>query len=200
MNGFKTTLINCQQCGRRILIRAADAERGCIVCSHVGCGAVNRLQETFQYDEAIVRGLPDFGTLTYLDNPERVFPLQFGPNVIGTAETCTVRLERFSHDGRCYISRRHCTLTIVFDQWRGRLRYQLQDGVLDTRKRELQPSLNGTLLHEMPLQKMEVIDVENDGVITLGGVDRFRLTHYFIPPAMLATYKIALVYHPDRTE
>ncbi|RRB17938.1 FHA domain-containing protein [Larkinella knui] len=200
MNGFKTTLIACQHCGRRIMVRAADAARGSITCSHVGCGAVNSLQSAFQYDEAIVQGLPEFGKLTYLNKPEITYPLQFGPNVIGTGDSCTVQVERFVHNGRCFISRRHGTLTVTFDKWSGRLRYQLQDGALDESRQHLQPSLNGTLLNGIPLQKMELIDVENEGVITLGGADRFRLAHFSIPAAMLTTYKVDLAFNPDRTE
>ncbi|GAB3920764.1 FHA domain-containing protein [Larkinella terrae] len=200
MSGFKMTLIACQQCGRRIMVRMADAERGTITCSHVGCGAVNILQTAFHYDEAIVQGLPEFGHLTYIGKPGRIYPLQFGQNSIGTADSCTVQIERFQHNGRCFISRRHCTLTVSFDKWRGRLRYQLQDGVLDGELRQLHSSLNGTLLNETPLQKMELIDVDHESVITLGGVDRFRLTHYFIPSTMLDTYKVDLSFNPDRTE
>ncbi|MGV3556525.1 MAG: FHA domain-containing protein [Larkinella arboricola] len=200
MNGFKITLINCLSCGRRIMVRAADAERGTIRCSHVGCGADNRLQTAFHYDQAIVQGLPGFGYLTYLGHPEVTYPLQFGPNVIGTSESCTVQVGRFIHEGRCFISRRHCTLTVTFDQWSGQLRYQLQDGAPEPDQPEIRSSLNGTYLNGSLLQKTEQIDLNHDGIITLGGADRFRLTHYFIPPAMLTTYKVELAFNPDRTE
>ncbi|MGA0559282.1 FHA domain-containing protein [Larkinella sp. VNQ87] len=199
-SGFKLTLITCQQCGRRIMVRASDAERGSIRCTHIGCGAVNGLSAGFHYSDALVQGLPAFGQLTYLENPAMAYPLRFGPNVIGTAGTCTVPVERFTHEGRCFISRRHCTLTVTFDKWTGRLRYQLQDGVQNAGQLNRQHSLNGTFLNGVPLKKMEIIDVENDGIITLGGVDRFRLTHYVIPPAMLDTYRVAVAFNPDRTE
>ena len=201
MGGFKTTLVNCRQCGRRIMVRAADAERGAIVCSHMGCGAVNGLQKPFHYDEAIVQGLPSFGQLTYLDNPETTYPLQVGNNVIGTADACTIQVERIVHNGRCFISRRHCTVSVTFDKWTGQLRYQLQDGAVDdSTTQNRQYSLNGTLLNSTPLQKMEIIDIGDGEIITLGGVDRFRLTHFAIPPAMLDTYKIELDFNPDRTQ
>ncbi|MVM28703.1 FHA domain-containing protein [Spirosoma sp. HMF4905] len=200
MSGFKTTLISCQQCGRRIMVRAADTERGSITCSHVGCGAVNILQKPFHYDETIVQGLPLFGQLTYLGSPETQYPLQFGDNVIGTSDTCTVQVARFVHNGRCFISRRHCTLTVVFDKWTGQLRYQLQDGTVDLAMHSVQSSLNGTQLNGTSLQKTEIVDVDNEGIITLGGVDRFRLTHFSIPAAMLDTYKIELDFNPDRTQ
>ena len=200
MSGFKTTLIVCQQCGRRIMVRAADAERGSITCSHVGCGAVNILQKSFHYDENIMRGLPEFGQLTYLGNPKTAYPLQFGPNVMGTDESCTVQLDRFVHNGRCFISRRHCTLTVTFDKWSGQLRYQLQDGALETGKQEMKYSLNGTQLNGSPLQRTEIIDVDDEGIIALGGADRFRLTHFTIPAPMLDTYKVELDFNPDRTQ
>ncbi len=182
------------------MVRAADAERGSITCSHVGCGAVNMLQTGFHYNEAIVQGLPGFGQLTYLDDPSKTYSLQFGPNVIGTSDSSTVRVERFMHDGRCFISRRHCTLTITFDKWSGQLRYQLQDGAPDPATETRQYSLNGTQLNRTLLQKTEVIDVANNDLITLGGADHFRLIHFVIPPAMLDTYKVDLAFNPDRTQ
>lgn len=200
MPTFQTTLITCQQCGRRIMVRAVDAERGSITCSHIGCGAVNNLQTAFQYDEALVNGLPDFGQLLYLGTPETTYPLQFGPNTVGTGEGCTVRVSRFEHGGRCYISRQHCTLTITFDKWTGQLRYRVQDGATGPDSPTMRPSLNGTLLNGAPLQKTEIIDVGDGDVITLGGADRFRLTHATINPVMLDTYKIDLAYNPDRTQ
>ncbi|GAB2581738.1 FHA domain-containing protein [Spirosoma areae] len=200
MSAFKTTLITCQQCGRRILVRTADAELGSITCSHVGCGAVNVLQTAFQYDENIVRGLPGFGQLIYLGSSATAYPLQFGRNVIGTSDTCTMQVDRFVHNGRCYISRRHCTLTITFDKWTGQLRYQLQDGAVDLQTQIMQYSLNGTQLRGTPLQKAEMIDVGDDEIITLGGLDRFRLSHFAISPAMLDTYKVELDFNPDRTQ
>ncbi|AUD04912.1 FHA domain-containing protein [Spirosoma pollinicola] len=200
MSGFKTTLIVCQQCGRKIMVRAVDAERGSILCSHVGCGAVNALQKAFHYDEHIVQGLPSFGHLTHADEPKTTYPLQFGPNSIGTSDTCTVQVPRLMHNGRCFISRRHCTLTVMFDKWTGQLRYQLQDGAVDPDATTIKYSLNGTQLANTPLLKTEIVDVADREIITLGGLDRFRLMHYSIPPVMLETYKVELDYNPDRTE
>ena len=199
MIGFKTTLINCERCGRKIMVRPPDAERGSITCSHVGCGAINLLQTGFQYDEAIVQGLPEFGRLTYGGQPAAQYPLQYGVNVIGTADSCTVQVERISHNGRCFISRRHCTLTVTFDRWSGQLRYQLEDGALDAYSVR-QYSLNGILLDGKPLQKTEIIDVNDGSTLTMGGADPFRLTHYTIPQAMLDTYKVELAFNPDRTQ
>ena len=200
MSSFRTTLITCQQCGRRIMVRAADAERGTITCSHVGCGAVNDLQTAFQYDDAIVDGLPDFGKLTYEGDPGTTYPLRFGPNIIGTGDACTVRVSRVEHSGRCYISRQHCTLTITFDKWTGRLRYCLQDGAAEPDAGTMKASLNGTLLNGTPLLKTENIDMGDGDIITLGGADRFRLAHAHIDPVMLDTYRIDLAFNPDRTQ
>ncbi|WP_077923153.1 FHA domain-containing protein [Spirosoma sp. 209] len=201
MTGFKTTLITCHQCARRIMVRAADAERGSIICSHLGCGAINTLQTTFQYDERLVQGLPGFGKLVCQRDPTQVYPLQFGDNVIGTANTCTVQVERFMHSGQCFVSRRHCTLTVTFDPWAGQLRYLLQDGVADPQQPDTrQYSLNGTQLNQVPIRKTELIDVADQALITLGGVDQFRLFHFSIPQPMLDTYKIELAFNPDRTQ
>ncbi|CCH54155.1 hypothetical protein BN8_03299 [Fibrisoma limi BUZ 3] len=175
-------------------------ERGSIVCSHIGCGAINALNTAFYYDDSILQGLPGFGELTYLESPGRTFKLHVGGNIIGTADGCDVRVDRYMHDGRCFISRRHCTLTVTFDKWTGVLRYQLQDGAIDPNEQSLRYSLNGTMLNGVGLQKTEIIDVDNGGVITLGGIDRFRLSHFMINQAMLDTYKVDLAYDPDRTQ
>ena len=132
--------------------------------------------------------------------PKRCTCSEFGANVIGTADSCTVQVGRLVHDGRCYISRRHCTLTVVFDKWTGQLRYQLCDGALEEASQTIKYSLNGTMLNGTPLLKTECLDVGNSQEITLGGIDRFRLTHYTIPPLMLETYKVDLDFNPDRTQ
>jgi len=200
MSTFKTSLIDCQQCGRKIMIRPVDREHGKIACSHAGCGAVNVLSMAFHYDENIVRGLPNFGHLTYHGDSAGEYSLQFGENVIGTADSCAVPVERFIHNGQCYVSRRHCTLIVTFDKWTGQLRYQLQDGATDPNTGAMRYSLNGTLLNSNRLSRTELIDVNDGGQITLGGIDQFRLTHYHIPPLMLDTYKVILTFNPDRTE
>ena len=181
------------------MVRATDAERGSIICSHVGCGGVNLLQTGCEYDEALVQGLPEFGRLTYVGQPTVYYSLQYGVNVIGTADSCTVQVERINHNGRCFISRRHCTLTVTFDTWSGQLRYQLEDGATDAYSVR-QYSLNGTLLDGKPMQKTEIIDMNDGSTLTLGGADQFRLTHYNLPPAMLDTYKVELAFNPDRTQ
>ncbi len=200
MSTVKTSLITCQQCARRIMVRPADVQRGSIVCSHTGCGATNLLSTAFQYDQAIVQGLPGFGELRHPATPNLAYPLRLGANVIGTGDTAQVRVERYLHDGRCYISRRHCTLTVTFDNWSGQLRYQLQDGAADPNTQISTPSLNGTQVNGSALRPSEQIDVTGDDTMTLGGLDAFRLVPYTINPAMLATYRVELDYNPDRTQ
>lgn len=205
---FKNKLIDCRQCGRKIMVRAADADRGQILCSHAGCGAVNDLAPVapagvaaYQYDESLALSLPGHGLLTYLGGGAPVvLPVRLGENIIGTDPSCTIPVSRYQHDGRCYISRRHCTLTVTFDQWLGTLRYQLRDGTLDPADQSLKPSLNGTWLGSERLHKTEVIDVPNGALITLGGLDRFQLTHQPINPVMQATYRIDITLNADQTQ
>ena len=200
MAGFKTTLMTCQRCGRKIMVRGTDMEQGQITCSHVGCGAINSLQTTFQYDQSLALSLPAYGQLTYLNAESVVLPIRFGDNILGTDASCDVRLERYQHEGHCYISRRHCLLTVSFDKWLGTLRYQLQDGSIDPTTKSLKTSLNGTYLNDVMLQKIEHIDMADGDVITLGGIDRFRLSPYVIDPAMRETYQVTVPHSLDQTQ
>ncbi|GAB3991311.1 hypothetical protein GCM10028807_21110 [Spirosoma daeguense] len=200
MSKFKTSLISCQQCGRRIMVRTADMERGSIICSHTGCGTMNVLATDVHYDENLITDLPSFGQLTYLGNVPKTYSLQFGANVIGTSSSCTVQVERIMHNGRCFISRRHCMLTVTFDKWTGQLRYQLQDGTIDPATQAILPSMNGTQLNGNALAKTELVDVADGGIITLGSVDRFRLTHAVISQSILDAHKIQTVFNPDQTQ
>jgi FHA domain len=200
MAAFKTTLMNCQACGRKIMVRATDAERGQITCSHAGCGAMNVLQSAFYYDQSLAEGLPAFGQLVYQNGPAPVLPLQLDENLLGTDATCQVKVDRYLHDGRCYISRRHATLTVTWDKWRGNLRYQLQDGAVDRADKTLKTSLNGTFLNGTQLRPTEQIDVADGDVITLGGIDQFRLVHQPIDPIMRDTYKVDTRLTLDQTQ
>lgn len=187
------------------MVKPADQAKGEIVCSHTGCGQVNKLAASFYYDDAIVKGLPDFGRLVYTGNPAVSYAIRYGANSLGTSETCTVRVERYVHNNRCFISRRHSTLTVMFDKWSGQLRYQLQDGTVDPGASTpgvatLKPSLNGTFLEQIRLLPTDAIDVPDGGLITLGGIDTFRLEHARISADMLATYKISVAFDPDQTQ
>jgi pSer/pThr/pTyr-binding forkhead associated (FHA) protein len=196
----KISLMSCLHCGGKIMVRPADVERGVIVCSHPGCGKPNTLAQTFGYDERLALDLPQHGQLVYQPDPTVVLPLRFGPNIIGTGEGSTGRVARYQHRGRCYISRRHCTLTVAFDPWAGTLRYQLQDGATDPATRQHQPSLNGTLLNGVRLQPQELIDVNHLAIISLGGADAFQLLQAQIAPELRETYKITHAFNADATQ
>ncbi len=162
---------------------------------------MNTFQKAFQYDPSLAVSLPAHGQLTYLNGSMPVMlPLHLGDNVIGTDEVCQIRVERYQHEGRCYISRRHCTLTVSLDKWLGTLRYQLQDGAIDPVEKTQKPSLNGTWLNGVRLHKTEQIDVIDGGIITLGGLDQFRLSHQSIDPTMRETYRVDIAYSADQTQ
>lgn len=198
----KISLMNCQHCGRKIMLRPADLERGFIICSHLNCGATNQLIPSIEYDPRLAIDLPAHGHLTYLNDSAVVLHLKLGLNVLGTSDSCSARVARYMHRGRCYISRRHCSLTVAFDQWTGTLRYQLQDGAPDpadgpdTHK----PSLNGTWLNGQRLRPSEMIDVGDGELISLGGADSFQLSHANIDPILRETYRIDSDFNADLTQ
>ncbi|MPR32315.1 FHA domain-containing protein [Cytophagaceae bacterium SJW1-29] len=199
MTVFKNSLISCQKCGRRIAVKARDFENGAIQCTHVGCGYINQLVQSY-YDEHILIGLPSFGQLVYEANPTMKYPLRLGTNVVGTSPTCEVAVERFIHGDKCYISRRHCTIEVLFNKWTGRFRYQLQDGASDIDSHHYKNSLNGTMLNGYLLQNGEKMDLNDQGLLGLGGKDVFRLEAYLIPGKMLESYRISKVIEPDETQ
>lgn len=187
------------------MVRQPDIDRGSIVCSHVGCGAINSLSKSVEYDLRLALDLPHHGHLIYQADPSVVLPLRLGTNVIGTGDSCSSRVARYQHKGRCYISRRHCTLTVVFDPWAGTLRYQLQDGADDPTERTWtqdrhKPSLNGTLLNGLRLQPTDIIDVGDGEFISLGGADTFQLIHAKIDPILRDTYRIDMEFNADLTQ
>lgn len=200
MISFKNTLINCQHCGQAILVKATDAERGEIRCKHPNCGKLNLLSTQSSYDPAITDGLPAFGQLTYVGRTDRAYPLRFGKNVIGIGTDCEVVVERFQHGGKCYISRRHCTLEVTFDKWQGQLRYLIQNGAIDPATNQHRESLNGTWVHDTLLKERERVDASEGDIIRLGGTDRFLLNTYTIPEPMLETYRILSCFDPDSTQ
>lgn len=199
MADFKNTLISCQKCGKLIAVKARDFESGAIQCTHAGCGQINALTQPY-YDERILEGLPEFGRLVHQANPTMKYPLRLGINVVGQSPTCEVAVERLMHEGRCYISRRHCTIEVIFDKWRGSFRYQLLDGAYDLDSNQYKNSLNGTLLNGYLLQNGEKIDIGGQGLIGLGGKDFFRLDAYRIPSRMLESYRTLKPLEPDETQ
>ncbi|RDB02388.1 FHA domain-containing protein [Runella aurantiaca] len=199
MTTFKNTIVPCQKCGKLIAVKVRDFENGAIQCTHTGCGHINQLTLPY-YDERILQGLPSFGHLIYHDNPSIVYPLRFGINVVGHSSSCHVHVERFLHEGKCYLSRRHCTIEVLFDKWDGNLRYQIQDGAIDSETGDYKNSLNGTLLNGYLLQNGEKIDVTDQGLVCLGGIDVFRLEVYQIPQAMRQTYLTFKPFELDETQ
>jgi hypothetical protein len=196
----RISLMSCLHCGGKLMIRPTDVERGFVVCTHVGCGGTNTLAQTMEYDQRLAIDLPAHGQLVYQSDPAVVLRLQFGQNILGTGEGSTQRVARYQHRGRCYISRRHCTLTVVFDPWAGTLRYQLQDGATDPADRQHKPSLNGTYLNGVRLQAQELIDVNHQDLISLGVADVFRLEHALIDPRLRETYQITRAFNADATQ
>lgn len=184
------------------MVRAADTECGHITCSHVGCGAINILQTMWHYDQSLALSLNAYGQLAYLNDPVpgTLLPLHFGNNVLGTDSTCQIRIDRYQHEGQCYISRHHCTLTVSFDKWLGTLRYQLRDGRFDPNNKTIKASLNGTSINGIALHPTEQIDVADGDIITLGGIDRFRLSHQLIDSIMRETYKVDIAHNFDQTQ
>jgi pSer/pThr/pTyr-binding forkhead associated (FHA) protein len=196
----KISLMSCLHCGGKLMIRPADVERGFIVCTHTGCGSTNPLAQSVEYDQRLALDLPTHGLLVYQSDPAVVLRLRFGQNVIGTGEGSTGRVARYEHRGRCYISRRHCTLTVAFDPWAGTLRYQLQDGATDPADRQHKSSLNGTYLNGARLQAQELIDMGHHDLVSLGGADVFRLEQATIDPLLRETYKITRDFNADATQ
>ena len=199
MTTFKNTIIPCQKCGKLIAVKVRDFENGAIQCTHPGCGHINQLTQAF-YDERILLGLPSFGQLVYQKDPALRYPLRVGVNTVGHSSSCTVHVKRFINDGKCYLSRKHCTIEVLFDKWTGKLRYTLQDGVIDPESGQYKNSLNGTFLNSYLLQNGEKMDIADQGLVGLGGVDVFRLEAYFIPQSMLQTYLTQKLLEPDETQ
>lgn len=169
------------------------------MCTHAGCGHSNQLVQSY-YDDRILQGLPAYGQLVSPASPTMKYPLRLGTNVVGISPGCEVVVERYIHGGKCYISRRHCTVEVLFNKWTGRFRYQVQDGASDINSHQYKNSLNGTLLNGYLLQNGEKIDMENGGLLSLGGKDVFRLEPYSIPDTMLASYLMVKPIEPDETQ
>lgn len=199
MTTFKNTIIPCQKCGKLIAVKVRDFENGLIQCTHTGCAHINQLTQAF-YDERILLGLPSFGQLIYQQDPALRYPLRASVNTVGHSSLCTVHIERFMHEGKCYISRRHCTIEVAFDKWSGKLRYTLQDGAIDLDSGQYKNSLNGTFLNDYLLRNGEKIDITDPGLVGLGGMDVFKLEAYIIPQSMLETYLIQKPLEPDETQ
>jgi pSer/pThr/pTyr-binding forkhead associated (FHA) protein len=200
MTSVKNSIINCQKCGKIIVVRAKDYEKGSILCSHAGCNFTNLLLK-YYYNQNLVNAIPSYGRIIHTQKVHLIFDLQIGLNVVGQSSTCQVQLPRILHSDKCYISRRHCTIDVKFDRWAGKLRYLIQDGASSLEHAgEHQSSLNGTTVNGYLLKRDEKIDLLNNEVINLGGMDIFKIETYEIPPSLLESYRITDYFNPEETQ
>ena len=200
MNNFKNTIITCHNCNKLVMVKVSDFNNGKIQCSHGGCGYVNILSSQSYYDSTITNYLDEFGKLVYISNPSYKYFLKLGKNVIGVGNDCEVQLNRFIHNNKCFISRRHTTIEVTLDKWTGLFRYRVQDGAIDYLTNQHKKSLNGTKLNNLPLKESEMIDIPNKGIINIGGMDEFELIPAIISEKTLATYKINMAFDADNTQ
>lgn len=185
----------CYQCGEIISPRAKDFRAREYQCK---CGYINIIAKSVAYDGRVLFGMPIYGTLVYMDNPNKRYMLNSLKNKVGRGVGCNVRLERFEHDGKCYISNYHCTINIGFDNHTGKIRYEISDGVVQEGE-NLKPSTNGTLVNNMRLKYEDKVEIPEGGIINLGGIDKFRIEPFVIPKETLDTYKVN-IEHVEMTE
>jgi pSer/pThr/pTyr-binding forkhead associated (FHA) protein len=200
MGKFKNTIINCQNCQKLVMVKVVDWEKGEIICSHIGCNFKNKLNTNFHFNEDITKYLTEFGHLVAIDKPQRKYPLKMGKNIIGVSNECDLKLERNLHNNKCYISRKHATIEVIFDKWSGLLRYRVYDGVFDGLTNEQKNSMNGTIVNNIQLKTKEIVDIPVNGKISFGGIDVFELVPSIIPKQMLNTYKTSLIFDEDSTQ
>ncbi len=192
--------MTCQNCNKLIMVKTSDWSNGKIQCSHIGCGYVNILSSHYYYSENITQNLSEFGKLVYKNDPSYEYFLKLGKNVIGVADDCDVKLERFIHNNKCFISRRHSTIEVIFDKWNGLFRYRISDGANDTLSNAYKKSLNGTKINDLSLKENEIVDVPNKGIINIGGMDKFEVSPYIIPEKILNNYRVNVTFDEDSTQ
>lgn len=188
MTNFKNDMIFCIKCRKKNFIKVGAFEAGYFNCSH--CSHHNKLS-AYIYNERILEKLPHVGLLVSMKDSAERYVLKVGKNVLGVGEMADVILNRVMHNGKCFISRRHCTLTVSFDNRNGRLNYLLEDGAPDPITNEHKASLNYTFYKEKRIDRDESVYVADNGLINLGGEDTFRLEHVIIPEGTLDAYKIS---------
>lgn len=200
MKNFRKEYLSCI-CGRKNLIKKENFDVGYIDCTHSGCTHRNMITKRMYYDSTIMADLKDFGKLIYLNKPGIEYKILKENNIIGRSSHCDIKIEAFRHSEKCFISNYHCTISISFDIWTGKLRYKLLDGAVDSATLKHKNSLNGTLLNGYTLRENEQIDIPHDGIVSMGGKDEFRLESYEIPAEILETYQIiAGAFNPDLTQ
>lgn len=180
-------MVDCYKCKKSNFVKASNFEVGFFKCT--GCGQENKLFST-HYDERILLGLPQFGSIVSVNNAAERYSLKLGKNIIGVSELADITVKRVTHNGKCFISRKHCTLEVKFDKWRGELNYVLQDGAIDTETKQYRNSLNFTFFKNKKVESQEAIYIAHKEIFNLGGEDAFRLEHYVIPVEMLQTYRV----------
>ena len=193
---LKNDMVNCYKCKKSNFVKASIFEIGFFKCA--GCGQENKLFNS-HYDERILLGLPQFGSIVSTSNAAERYPLKFGKNVIGVGDTANITVKKVTHNGKCFISKRHCTIEVKFDKWKGRLNYVLQDGADDEESNQHRNSLNFTFFKNKKVESQEAIYISHKEIFNLGGEDAFRLEHYMIPEAMLETYRISERINPEAT-
>lgn len=185
---FKNEHVVCFKCQHRNFVKAKVFEVGLFKCSK--CGKENKLFNAY-YDERILIGLPQFGSIVSVNNPSEKHTLKLGKNVIGVGEMADITVKRVTHNGKCFMSRKHCTLEVIFHKWTGQLMYRLQDGANDIESNQHKNSLNFTFFKKKKLDVQESAYIADKEIFNLGGEDAFRLEHFVIPEQMLQTYKIS---------
>jgi len=180
-------MVDCYKCKKSNFVKASNFEVGFFKCT--GCGQENKLFSA-HYDERILLGLPQFGSIVSVNNAAERYSLKLGKNIIGVSELADITVKRVTHNGKCFISRKHCTLEVKFDKWRGELNYVLQDGAIDTETKQHKNSLNFTFFKNKKVESQEAIYISHREIFNLGGEDAFRLEHYVIPVEMLQTYRV----------
>ena len=193
---YKNEMIVCFKCQKSNFVKAKTFEVGIFKCSN--CGQDNKLSNAY-YDERVLIGLPQFGSIVSINNSSERYALSLGKNVLGVGEMADITLKKAIHNGKYFISRRHCTLEVKFDKWKGQLNYVLQDGAMDTESKQHKNSLNFTFFKNKKVESQEAVYISNKEIFNLGGVDAFRLEHFIIPESMLQTYKVSERINPEET-
>jgi hypothetical protein len=194
---FKNEMIICFKCKKSNFVKVKSFEIGLFRCS--SCGQDNKLFGAY-YDERILIGIPQFGSIISVNNPSERYSLKLGKNIIGVGEMADIIVKRVTHNEKCFISRQHCTLEVKFDKWKGQLNYILQDGTKDIESNQHKNSLNFTFFKNKKIEPQEAIYISNKEIFNLGGEDAFRLEHFVIPESMLQTYKVSERLDPEATE
>lgn len=181
-------MVACSNCGKANFVKVTNFKAGYFRC--IRCG-YEHMTSMHMYREEILEALPHSGFLIAVKNPSHKYPLRPGLNVLGVGAMADIVLDRITHNGKCYISRRHCMLSVSFDKRNGQLMYLLEDGATDLDSGERKFSLNHTFYRDKKLEPQDALYVGDNELVNLGGQDVYRLEHYIIPNGTLENYKIS---------